>query len=663
MKALEFVKTILVIDDDEIDIMAFRRAIKKTNMNVVVNSMESAEEVYQHLPEISTTYDCIFLDYQLPGTDGLSILKKFRHIGVIAPVIITTSQGDEKIAVEMMKAGAFDYFPKADITPSKLIQVLKTVGDLAQINRQNKIIETELKERETFINKLTENSPNIISVYDLDENRYVFQNRTFLSLLGYSRSEIDETDPGDINGYLHDDDRAKYFLHNDTVKYLRKDEIFEGEYRLKAKNGDWRWLIHRDTSFKRKENGEVAQVLRTTMDITDRKKNELDLLEAKQAAENASVAKAIFLSNMSHEIRTPMNAIMGLTGLMLQEELPPNIIENLNSIKQSSENLLIIINDILDFSKIEAGKINFEQIDFSIKSVIDHLIKTLAYKFREKGIDFQLVYDERLPEVVIGDPYRLNQILMNLTGNALKFTRQGEVKIITQLLSEDKSQVKIRFTVKDTGIGIPRNLIQSIFESYIQGSGDTSRNFGGTGLGLTITKQLIDLQKGDIYVKSELNKGSEFIFTLSFPKSNKKFIDESPAARIEKPILTGRHVLVVEDNQINQVVIRKILEKCGAEIYLANNGRECIDLLKTENFFCIFMDLQMPVMDGFEATRIIRDNSEKTNQHNIPIIALTADALIDTRKKVMKSGFNDFLSKPFKEFELFHTLNKYLHSK
>lgn len=662
MKALEFVKTILVIDDDDIDIMAFKRAIKKTNMNVVVNSMESAEEVFNNLPEIISSYDCIFLDYQLPGTDGLRILKKFRQTGVTAPVIVTTSQGDEKIAVEMMKAGAFDYFPKSDISPSKLIQVLKTVGDFAHINRQNQLIETELKERETFINKLTENSPNVISVYDLDEDSYVYQNRSFLYLLGYSRSEIDEIGVSDISSFMHDDDRSKYNLHKDTIKYLRKDEIFEGEYRLKAKNGDWRWLIHRDISFKRKENGEVAQVLRTTMDITERKKNELDLLEAKQAAENASVAKAIFLSNMSHEIRTPMNAIMGLTGLMLQEELPPNVIENLNSIKQSSENLLIIINDILDFSKIEAGKINFEQIDFSIKSVIDHLMKTLAYKFREKGIDFQLVYDDRLPEVVIGDPYRLNQILMNLTGNALKFTRQGEVKIITELVSEDEHHVKIRFVVKDTGIGIPGNLIHSIFESYIQGSGDTSRNFGGTGLGLTITKQLVDLQKGDIYVKSDLNKGSEFVFTLSFPKSTKKLIDESQAARIEKPVLSGRQVLVVEDNHINQLVIRKILEKCGAEIYLANNGQECIDLLKSTRFFCIFMDLQMPVMDGFEATKIIRENSETTNQQNIPIIALTADALIETRKKVMQSGFNDFLPKPFKEFELFQTLNKYLNN-
>jgi len=660
METLNYIKTILLIDDDDIDIMAFNRAIKKTNLNVIVESMVSADEVFDCLPEIILKYDCIFLDYQLPGADGLQILKRFRQTGVTASVIITTSQGDEKIAVEMMKAGAFDYFPKADISPSKLIQVLRTVENLTSIKRQSERIEGELKEREIFINKLTENSPNIISVYDLDEDKYVYQNRSFYYLLGYSRKEIEEYSNYSSSKLLHDDDQEKYNLHKNIIKYLRKDEVYEGEYRMKTKNGDWRWFIHRDIGFKKKENGEVSQVLRTTMDITERKKNELELLEAKQAAENASVAKAIFLSNMSHEIRTPMNAIMGLTDLMLQEELPNQVIENLNSIKQSSENLLIIINDILDFSKIEAGKITFEKIDFSIRNVIDHLMKTLAYRFKEKGIDFQLDYDEHIPEVLKGDPYRLNQILMNLAGNALKFTQQGEVKIIIELINEDKINALIRFTVRDTGIGISEAHIHSIFESYIQGAGDTSRNFGGTGLGLTITKQLVDLQKGEISVKSVINKGSDFVFTLSFFKSDKKLIDESTTLRIEKPNLRGKNVLVVEDNKINQFVIRQILEKCGARVSVADDGSKSLDRLKTDSFFCIFMDLQMPVMDGYEATRIIRDDKENIFQNNIPIIALTADALIETRKKVMQSGFSDFLTKPFKEFELYQMINKYL---
>ena len=660
MEKLEYIKTILLIDDDDVDIMAFNRAIKKTNLSVNVESLESADEVFDNLPEIILKFDCIFLDYQLPGTDGLQILKRFRQTGVTAPVIITTSQGDEKIAVEMMKAGAFDYFPKSDISPSKLIQVLKTVENLTAIKRQSERIENELKEREVFINKLTENSPNIISVYDLNENRYVYQNRSFFYLLGYSRQEIEELNTINTSEFLHEDDLEKYEQHKDILKYLRKDEIFEGEYRMKDKNGKWRWFIHRDISFKRNENGVVVQVLRTTMDITERKKNEVELLEAKQAAENASIAKAIFLSNMSHEIRTPMNAIMGLTNLLLQEDLPNQVIENLKSIHQSSENLLIIINDILDFSKIEAGKITLEKIDFTIRGVIDHLFKTLVHKFKEKGINFLLEFDEHVPEVVKGDPYRLNQILMNLTGNALKFTMQGEVKIAIQLLSDNQEEVKVRFMIKDSGIGIPESHIHSIFENYIQGSGDIARNFGGTGLGLTITKQLVDLQKGEIYVKSEVGKGSEFVFILSFPKSDKKMMDESQATRIEKPNLKDKKILVVEDNKINQFVIRQILEKCGATIICADNGQLCLDLLNTNDFFCIFMDLQMPVMDGYEATRVIRSDTENVFRQSIPIIALTADALIETRKKVLQSGFNDFLTKPFKEFELFQMINKYL---
>lgn len=660
MEKLEYIKSILLIDDDDVDIMAFNRAIKKTNLSVEIEALVSADEVFDHLPEIILKYDCIFLDYQLPGTDGLHILKRFRQTGVTAPVIITTSQGDEKIAVEMMKAGAFDYFPKSDISPSKLIQVLKTVENLAAIKRQNERIENELKEREIFINKLTENSPNIISVFDLNENRYVYQNRSFLYLLGYSRKDIEAIGENDFSTFLHDDDLDKFKQHHDIVKFLRKDEVFEGEYRMKAKNGDWRWFIHRDISFKRNDSGQVDQVLRTTMDITERKKNEVELLEAKQSAENASVAKAIFLSNMSHEIRTPMNAIMGLTDLLLQEDLPKPVIENLNSIRQSADNLLIIINDILDFSKIEAGKITFEKIDFSIKNVINHLHKTLAHKFKEKGINFVLDFDERIPDVVIGDPYRLNQILMNLTGNALKFTLEGEVKLTIELDEEKNGEARLKFIVKDTGIGIPANRLNSIFESYIQGAGDISRNFGGTGLGLTITKQLVDLQKGEIYVKSKPDLGSEFVFTLTFKRSDKKLIDESQAIRIEKPNLKGLNFMVVEDNKINQFVIKQILEKCGATVTLAENGQLCLDLLKDNNIFCIFMDLQMPVMDGFEATRIIRSNSENVHLQNVPVIALTADALIETRKKVLQSGFNDFLTKPFKEYELFQMINKYM---
>jgi hypothetical protein len=249
MEKLEHIKSILLIDDDEVDIMAFKRVIKKTNINVVIKAFMSAEEVFDNLLEIMLKFDCIFLDYQLPGTDGLQILKTFVQSGVTVPVIITTSQGDEKIAVEMMKAGAFDYFPKSDISPSKLIQVLKTVENLAAIKGQSERIENELREREVFINKLTDNSPNIISVFDIDENSNVYQNRSIFYLLGYSRQEIQLLDT-DISIFIHPHDQEKFKQQKDIIRYLRKDEVYEGEYRMKAKNDHWRWLIHRDTSFK-----------------------------------------------------------------------------------------------------------------------------------------------------------------------------------------------------------------------------------------------------------------------------------------------------------------------------------------------------------------------------------------------------------------------------
>lgn len=652
--------TVLLIDDDDIDLMAFERILKKTGFNYQLDSFGSAEEALLGLTGKANTYDCIFLDYQLPGTDGLALLKKIRETGIATPIVINTSQGDENIAVAMMKSGAFDYFPKSDITPTKLMQVLQSAREIMRVVKQKLEIEQELRDQENFVRMLTQNSPNIIAVIDIDKNKPVYFNRSPYPDLGYKPSETGSFDAFCEETLVHADDLERINRDFEKLKWLAKGEVVETEYRLKRADGQWHWFMNRDTEFRRGSSGFVKQVLRTIIDIHQRKNSELELLEAKQAAENASVAKALFLSNMSHEIRTPMNAIVGLTDLLLQEKVEGQVLENLNSIRQSADNLLVIINDILDFSKIEAGKLVFESIDFSIRNIVEHLLRTLDYKFREKGIGFKSVIDPKLPEVLIGDPFRLNQILINLVGNALKFTNQGQVQILVNLLSAANGEFNVRFSIKDSGIGIPKSRLNTIFEQFNQGSADVARHYGGTGLGLAITKQLIDLQNGEMYVESEEGVGSVFSFHLMFKESKRANLEPDAVARAEFPELRDCTFLVVEDNLINQRVIKQVLEKCNANVLLANNGKIGLEILGAQKCNAVFMDLQMPEMDGYTATELIRSGSLPGVDVGIPIVALTADALPETRTKVLLSGFSDFLPKPFRKEDLFVVIGKLL---
>jgi PAS domain S-box-containing protein len=650
--------TVLLIDDDDIDLMAFERILKKTGFNYQLDSFGSAEEALLGLAGKANTYDCIFLDYQLPGTDGLALLKKIRESGIATPIVINTSQGDENIAVAMMKSGAFDYFPKSDITPTKLMQVLQSAREIMRVVKQKLEIEKELREQENFVRMLTQNSPNIIAVIDIEKNKPVYFNRSLYPDLGYKDSEIVDFDAFCEDSLIHPDDLERINRDSVKLKWLSKGEVIETEYRLKRADGQWHWFMNRDTEFRRGSSGFVRQVLRTIIDIHQRKNSELELLEAKQAAENASVAKALFLSNMSHEIRTPMNAIVGLTDLLLQEKVEGQMLENLNSIKQSADNLLVIINDILDFSKIEAGKLVFESIDFSVRNIVAHLLRTLDYKFREKGIGFQAVIDPNLPEVMIGDPFRLNQILINLVGNALKFTNQGQVQILVTLLKGVAGELKVRFAIQDSGIGIPQSRLNTIFEQFNQGGADVARHYGGTGLGLAITKQLIDLQNGEMFVESVEGEGSVFSFHLKFKESKHATLEPDAVTMAEFPDLKDYIFLVVEDNLINQRVIKQVLEKCNAKVLLANNGKIGLEILGAQKCDAVFMDLQMPEMDGYIATELIRSGSLPGVEVGIPIVALTADALPESRTIVLQSGFSDFLPKPFRKEDLFVVISK-----
>ncbi len=396
-----------------------------------------------------------------------------------------------------------------------------------------------------------------------------------------------------------------------------------------------------------------------TRDISELKKTEKALRKAKRKAEQNAENQVDFLSAMSHEIRTPMNSVIAMTHFLLQENPKPEQIKNLNILKFSAENLLVLINDILDYNKIESGQTTFEQIDFDIKELINSIAQTLSYKAASKNIDIKIEYKNQVPDIIIGDPVRMSQILTNLIDNAIKFTQKGYIKIEVQAERLDKDHFEFTFAVKDTGIGIDATKVQHIFQRFTQASQDTTRKFGGTGLGLAITKRLIELQGGEIYVESELGVGSQFYFNLKFRKGERRNLETTNESfgqnlKTEDFDLQACKILIVEDNEMNQMVVNQFLQKWKAEVDFAQNGEIAIELLEKNEYDLILMDLEMPVMNGYQTTERIR--SLKGKFQHIPIIALTASARQEVKQQVSDAGMNDYMTKPFKPNELYEVI-------
>lgn len=393
----------------------------------------------------------------------------------------------------------------------------------------------------------------------------------------------------------------------------------------------------------------------------EKNKVQVEIIKAKEAAEQAKDSQEQFLANTSHEIRTPMNGIIGMTNHLKDTALSTEQREYISAINESANSLLVLINDLLDLSKIKAGKMTFEKKAFRISDLFKNLIYTLQYRSTEKNIRLLSSIDEKIPGVLIGDPVRLNQILLNLTGNAIKFTEKGEVKIIAKLLKDDGKSQLILFSVQDTGIGIQESKLNTIFESFTQVNARTTRKYGGTGLGLTIAKQLIEQQGGTISVSSKVNEGSTFTFVLHFKKLPRNLKDQRdlniPAADFNQPNLYSMAVLVVDDNKVNQRVAALTLQKWNAKVDVADNAIMAFDKLTEKKFDLVLMDVTMPDMDGFEATKFIRKKLPPSIS-KIPIIAMTASALIGDREKCIAVGMDEYVSKPFNPEELYDKIVK-----
>jgi signal transduction histidine kinase/ligand-binding sensor domain-containing protein/CheY-like chemotaxis protein len=385
-----------------------------------------------------------------------------------------------------------------------------------------------------------------------------------------------------------------------------------------------------------------------------------ELTAAKEQAEKSAKAKENFLSTMSHEIRTPMNAIIGLTHLLIDENKNTEQENNLKTLKFSADNLMVIINDILDFSKIDAGKVEFEDVDFNIRELLNGIEHSLSLQAAEKNLTFEFMIDEQIPAVLVGDPVRINQILSNLIINAIKFTKIGGIYTSVILKELRDNKVLLTFSVKDTGIGIRKDKQTIIFESFEQASNDTTRKYGGTGLGLTITKRLLELRNSRIHLESEPGIGSHFYFDYAFGISESAKTNETDKIQKKEQIFKGLKILIVEDNAINQLVASKFLNKWGAAFTFAENGLIGVEKVKQQKFDIVLMDLQMPEMDGFQATRAIRTIPGEYYQ-KLPILALTAAAMQEVRQQVEAAGMNDYIAKPFNPTELFNKVAKHCH--
>ncbi|MFV5692156.1 response regulator [Flavobacterium sp. LT1R49] len=656
---------ILLVDDLPENLFALEIILSNENyLCVKANSGNEALKILLHQQDFAI----ILIDVQMPMMDGFETVELIRQIEKLkhVPIIFLTASMDNSIQISKgYQAGAVDYMIKP-LSPEILKAKVAVFVDLHKKNQELLVQAEQLKKLNTDLT-----AQKLLSEYSLSlieashdplfaispEGKITDMNNASVKVTGISRKKLIGTDFFD---YFTEPQKAREVYQ----KVFEKGSVIDSPLILRHKKGKLIDVLFNGSVYK-DDREKVLGVVIVARDVTEQKRIATELIEARVfaelateiaeeakinaenatiIAENAVKAKQQFLSNMSHEIRTPMNAIIGFTKVVLRTDLTVKQKEYINAIKMSGDALIVLINDILDLAKVDAGKMTFEKTAFKMKFSISAMLHLFETKIQEKNLKLVTEYDSKIPNVLVGDPVRLHQIILNLVSNAVKFTSKGKITVSVDLLQEEDDKVVLKFAVTDTGIGISNEKIGTIFENFQQATSETSRLYGGTGLGLAIAKQLIEPQGGSICVKSTINEGSTFSFTLPFQKTNVGAELENELIALDSEMKNIK-VLVVEDIALNQLLMKTLLDDFGFERDIAENGKIAIDKLKEKEYDIILMDLQMPEMNGFEATEYIR----KTMNSKIPIIALTADVTTVDLAKCKAVGMNDYLAKPVDE--------------
>jgi PAS domain S-box-containing protein len=631
---------VLSLEDSipDFEIICYQLTNAGYNLKIVrVERREDFEDLLR-----SNSFDLILSDFSLPGFDAFGALRLCNEICPNVPFICVSGSIGEETAIELLKLGAEDYVLKD--RPERLPFAIQRALDDAKEKETLRKVQTQLRK----LSRAVEQSPNTIVITDTD-GKIEYANPITSKLTGYALEELIGNNPRVLGSGETSQEEYKQLW--DTIK-AGKEWI--GEFHNKKKNGELYWESATIAPVF-DDLGIITNFLAIKKDITEDKNILLELIEAKEHAEESDRLKSSFLANISHEIRTPMNGILGFAELLKTPELSSDIQENyIRIIEQSGNRMLNIINDIVDISKIEAGQMKIHIQETNVNQLLSDLQVFFTPESKKKGLSLSLT--TLLPDEesnIQTDHHKLTQILSNLIKNALKFTKSGSIEFgysltgsPTKLTEPNSELVKLQFFVKDTGVGIPANQTEMIFERFRQGSVSLTRAYEGAGLGLSISKAFIELLGGQIWVESESGKGSVFYFNLPF---SKKTIASSKIVPINLgPKLRSSHILIAEDDEICMTYIKTILKNEDISIFEASNGIDAVDIVKiNQKIDLVLMDMKMPEMDGYEATRQI-----KLMRPRLPVIAQTAYAFVEDLEKARKAGCDDYITKPIKKQEL-----------
>ena len=656
-----------MVDDRPENLMALQAILSGPSYRLV--AARSGDEALSKM--LKDEFALILLDVMMPGMDGyeLASLIRSRASTRETPIIFMTAVAKEIDHVSKgYSVGAVDYLTKpleADLVRAKVAVFADLYRKSQRIVEQEKALrEREAKEKEKELARtrqegaaqfkmLADAMPLLVWIAD-PELRLKLVNRNWIDFTGLG-------DSATAGHLLHDivhpnDQKATAAAWSNAIESGRRD--FEVEHRLRGRAGDYRWFLTR--AMRSASEDGTESWYGTSTEIHDQKRVQEELRKAREMADSANQMKSVFLATMSHEIRTPLNAILGFTDLMRDSGVANDEKEShLRVIARNGENLVHLINDILDLSKVESGHMEIEHIEFAVHELAEEVVSLLKQKAEDKKVKLELVIEADVPTRFVSDPVRAKQILVNLVDNAIKFTPKGTVRLLVSGEGEN-----LRFLVKDEGIGISDEQQQKIFRPFTQADGSMTRKFGGTGLGLVLSRKLARLLGGDVTLRESLpGQGSLFEarirkaapeFSQVSKRARRAFADPSILPGAPAGALTGKRVLVVEDAPDNQNFIAHVLKKRGIVVEIANNGAEGVEKALSSDYDVVLMDIQMPVLDGYSATARLRETG-----YQKPIIALTAHALPEYRKKCLYSGCDDYLAKPVTREELVNVIAKY----